>query len=85
MNSAPTKKLQNTCGGISKMQTFTTPVQILVQRDDGDGEGEHLELVFGGEADKSIGEERGTIKANRAYGRLPFSALDQERSWQCDA
>ena len=69
MNSKSTKDLQNTCGGISEMRTFHTPVRVVVRKDYGEDEGEHLELVFGdhtgGHADDSD-----TIKPNRAYGRL---------------
>ena len=71
MNSTPTKSLQNTCGGIQEMQTFKTPVRVLVRKD-GNGEGEHLELVFGGDVDELV-DETGTVKANRAYGRVPLS------------
>ena len=78
MNSAPTKKLQNTCGGISELQTFTTPVRVIVRRDEGDGEGEHLELVFGEEADRHLASPSGLIKANRAYGSVPPSLLQKK-------
>ena len=78
MNSAPTKDLQNTCSGISELQTFTIPVRVLVREDEGDGEGEHLELVFGGDFDKQSNMERGTIKANRAYGAVPVSYVEKK-------
>ena len=71
MNSAPTRNLQNTCGGISELQTFRVPVRVLVRKDEGDGEGEHLELVFGDDANNQSDTQRGTIKANRAYGTVP--------------
>ena len=80
MNSAPTKNLQNTCGGISELQTFTVPVRVLVRKDKGEGEGEHLELVFGDDANKQSGAERGTIKANRAYGTVPSSYTEKQLS-----
>ena len=69
MNSTPTKALQNTCAGISETRTFRTPVRVVVRKDQGEGEGEHLELLFG---DHASGHPDGndTIKANRAYGRL---------------
>ena len=69
MNSTPTKDLQNTCGSISEMRTFKTPVRVVVRKNQGQDEGEHLELVFG---DHASGHSNGsdTIKANRAYGRL---------------
>ena len=37
---------------------------------DGEGEGEHLELVFGDDVEHSD-DGSNTIKANRAYGALP--------------
>ncbi|KAL8636072.1 MAG: hypothetical protein Q9228_006493, partial [Teloschistes exilis] len=46
VNSRPTSALRNTCAGISEFHIFKLPVHILVSRDD-EGEGEHLELVFG--------------------------------------
>ena len=69
MNSRPAKSLQNTCGGISGLGTYKTPVRILVMKD-GEGEGEHLELVFGDDVEHSD-DGSNTIKANRAYGALP--------------
>ena len=80
MNSTPTKDLQNTCGGISEMRTFKTPVRVVVRKDQGEGEGEHLELVFG---DHTGGHSDGsdTIKPNRAYGRL---SLKEKPSALCD-
>lgn len=50
------------------MHIFKLPVRILVSKDE-EGEGEHLELVFG-KVDEEKMEER-TIKSNRAYGTLP--------------
>ena len=66
MNSTPTAALRNTCAGITEMHIFRTPVRILAFMD-AEGEGEHLEMVFGG------GQEDGnrTIKVNRTYGTLP--------------
>ena len=75
MNSARTRSLQNTCGGIQEMQTFKTPIRVLVRRD-ADGEGEHLELVFGENADEPADGED-IIKANRAYGRVPSSLFEK--------
>ncbi|KAL8717679.1 MAG: hypothetical protein Q9225_005104 [Loekoesia sp. 1 TL-2023] len=68
INSTPTAALRNTCAGISELHIFKLPVRVLVSKDK-EGEGEHLELVFG-KADKKKIEER-TIKANRTYGTLP--------------
>lgn len=67
MNSAPTTALRNTCAGINEMHIFKLPVRILTRRD-AEGDGEHLELVFGN-VDKDEVEER-TIKANRKYGTM---------------
>ena len=81
MNSARTKSLQNTCGGISETMTYQTPVRVLVRSDEGEGDGEHLELVFGDGLEGQSGEnwERSRIKANRAYGRTPESLSDKKR------
>ena len=68
INSTPTAALRNTCAGISELHIFKIPVRILVSKDT-EGEGEHLELVFG-ELDEEKTKER-TIVANRAYGTLP--------------
>ena len=57
------------------MHIFRTPVRILVFKDI-EGEGEHLEMVFGG---KQEGENK-TIKANRTYGTLPRMLRD--RAWR---
>ena len=69
MNSTPTNHLQNTCGGISEMRTFKTPVRVVVRKDQGDKEGEHLELVFGDQG-TAQSDGAGVIKSNRAYGKL---------------
>ena len=68
MNSTPTATLRNTCAGISEIHIFKLPVRILSTKDK-EGEGEHLELVFG-----TVPEERtknDVIKPNRAYGTMP--------------
>ena len=67
MNSTPTTALRNTCAGISKFHIFKIPVRILTMRDD-EGDGEHLEMVFGSVRDDEV-EER-IIKANRTYGTM---------------
>ncbi|KAF6238419.1 hypothetical protein HO173_003386 [Letharia columbiana] len=68
VNSPPTKALRNTCAGISEFDIFKLPVRILTMRDD-EGDGEHLELVFGSVDEKSV--EHRVIKANRVYGTVP--------------
>ena len=75
MNSRPTRNLQNTCGGISELRTFKTPVRIVVRKDESEGEGEHLELVFGDDVDAELDDDSATIKTNRAYGTVPSSML----------
>ena len=75
INSAPTKGLQNTCAGISKIRTFKTLVRVLVRKDEGEGEGEHLEMVFGEDVGGHEGDEGETIVANRRYGTVPASLL----------
>ena len=62
------RKLQNTCGGISETKTFKTPVRVLVRSDEGQEEGEHLELVLEDDAEEQLGKnsERDVIKAERA-------------------
>lgn len=67
MNSKPTKALRNTCAGIRELHIFQLPVRVLAVPDK-EGEGEHLELVFGEEE-----TEGDTIKANRKYGTMPSS------------
>ena len=68
MNSTPTAALRNTCAGITELNIFKLPVRVLAFRD-AEGDGEHLELVFG-DLDEETLESR-TIKANRAYGTMP--------------
>ena len=68
VNSPPTKALRNTCAGITEIDIFKLPVRVLTMRDD-EGDGEHLELVFGSVDEKSV--ERRVIKANRVYGTMP--------------
>ena len=68
MNSRPTAALRNTCAGITELHIFKLSVRILAMRDL-EGEGEHLELVFG-----SVDQEKSTectMKTNRAYGTMP--------------
>lgn len=65
MNSTPTKTLRNTCAGITELHIFQLPVRMFARPDD-EGDGEHLELVFG---DKET--DGRLIKANRAYGTMP--------------
>lgn len=78
MNSTPTTALRNTCAGISEICIFKLPVRILAMRDL-EGEGEHLELVFGdmdAEQAKTM-----SIKPNRKYGTMAatVSALPVEQ------
>ena len=73
MNSTPTAALRNTCAEISELYIFKLPVRVLTIRDN-EGDGEHLELVFG-----NISEEKtrdNLIRVNRAYGTMPKSAQD---------
>ena len=65
MNSTPTKVLRNTCAGITELHIFQLPVRIFARPDD-EGDGEHLEMVFG---DKET--DGGPIKVDRAYGTMP--------------
>lgn len=68
VNSPPTRVLRNTCAGITEFDIFKLPVRILTIRDE-EGDGEHLELVFGSVDEKSVVHR--VIKPNRAYGTLP--------------
>ena len=65
MNSTPTKALRNTCAGITELHMFLLAVRMFARPFD-EGEGEHLELVFG---DKETGGR--LIQANVAYGTMP--------------
>ncbi|KAL6721535.1 hypothetical protein ACLMJK_000639 [Lecanora helva] len=68
MNSTPTILLRNTCAGIMELKIYRLPVRVFAFRD-AEGEGEHLELVFGNVDEKNV---NGTpIKPNRPYGTLP--------------
>lgn len=67
INSAPTACLRNTCAGISELHIFKLPVRILVSKDD-EGDGEHLELVFGAVAAEKT--KQSLIQPNRAYGTM---------------
>ena len=68
VNSPPTKALRNTCAGITEFDIFKLPVRVLTMRDE-EGDGEHLELVFGTVDEKSV--EHRVIKTNRVYGTMP--------------
>ena len=68
MNSAPTALLRNTCAGISELHIFKLPVRIVASKDE-EGEGEHLELVFGDETEEK--SSRNLIEPNRAYRTMP--------------
>ena len=68
VNTTPTRALRNTCAGITEMNIFKLPVRVLAMRD-AEGDGEHLELVFGNVDEKTV--ESRTIKANRVYGTMP--------------
>lgn len=75
MNSTPTTLLRNTCAGIMELNIFKLPVRVLAIQDD-EGDGEHLELVFGNVDEK---DARGTtIKPNRVYGTLPKMAKEEK-------
>ena len=53
-----------------ELNIFKLPVRVLAIRDS-EGDGEHLELVFGS-VDQEAKNTRGTpIKPNRVYGTLP--------------
>ena len=75
VNSPPTKALRNTCAGITEFDIFKLPVRVLTMRDD-EGDGEHLELVFGSVDEKSV--EHRVIKANRVYGTMPSMKLSEK-------
>ena len=69
MNSTPTTLLRNTCAGIMELNIYKLPVCVLAVRDSEEGDGEHLELVFGDVDERDI---RGTpIEPNGVYGTLP--------------
>lgn len=68
VNSMPTTLLRNTCAGIAELGIFKLPVRILAIRDE-EGDGEHLELVFGTTDEKTV--ENKIIKPNRVYGTMP--------------
>ena len=84
MNSSPTSILQNTCAGISELQTFKTSVRVLVRRDKDEGDGEHLELSFGipghGSNSGAADNERDLIQANRTYGTVPAILTEKAAS-----
>ncbi|KAL8779968.1 MAG: hypothetical protein Q9213_006693 [Squamulea squamosa] len=68
INSTPTAALRNTCAGITELRIFKLSVRVLV-RNDVEGEGEYLELVFGDVDQEKV--EDSTIKPNRVYGTMP--------------
>lgn len=68
VNTVPTTALRNTCAGIKELGIFKLPVRILAMRDE-EGDGEHLELVFGATDEKAV--ENRIIKPNRVYGTMP--------------
>ena len=68
VNSMPTTLLRNTCAGIAELGIFKLPVRVLAIRDE-EGDGEHLELVFGTTDEKTV--EKKIIKLNRVYGTMP--------------
>jgi hypothetical protein len=71
INSTPTTALRNTCAGITEIRIFKVPVRILAMRDL-EGDGEHLELVFG-DVDAEQARKM-SIKSNRKYGTMPAIA-----------
>ena len=75
INSTPTAALRNTCAGITELNIFKLPVRVLTFRD-AEGDGEHLELVFGNLDEKAL--ENKTIKANRVYGTMPLVKVHEK-------
>ena len=67
INSQPTTLLRNTCAGITEIRIFKTSVRILAMSDE-EGEGEHLELVFGEFKEENV---KKAIQPNRKYGTMP--------------
>ena len=76
MNSTPTAALRNTCAGITELHIFKLPVRVLAANDE-EGEGEHLELVFGNVDQEQIRDNN--IKVNLAYGTMPCSARERKK------
>ncbi|CAD6577447.1 MAG: hypothetical protein ASARMPRED_008282 [Alectoria sarmentosa] len=75
INSTPTTLLKNTCAGITELNIFKLPVRVFAIRDS-EGDGEHLELVFGNVDEKNV---KGTpIKPNRVYGTLPKMVKEEK-------
>ena len=72
INSQPATALRNTCAGITEIRIFKTSVRILALSDE-EGEGEHLELVFG-EVKEEIAQKK-AIKPNRVYGTMPVPKM----------
>jgi len=66
MNSSPTAYLHNTCAGIIGINTYKTPVRILVRGDD--DQTEHLELVFGHQKMADAGASK--LTKNKDYGEV---------------
>ena len=75
VNSQPTILLQNICASIASLNMFKLPVRVLAIRDNEQGDGKHLELVFGDMGEKTT--QHTTIKANRVYGRMPSLASEK--------
>ena len=69
VNSPPTILLRNTCAGITELHIFKLPVRVMAMRDHEQSDGEHLELVFGDDGEKTT--QLTTIEANRVYGTMP--------------
>ena len=67
VNSSPSALHRNTCAGITELHIFKLPVQILGMADE-EGEGEHLELIFGDVNKEKT--KKNTIKPNRTYGTM---------------
>ena len=64
-----------------ELNIFKLPVRVLAVRD-GEGDGEHLELVFGNVDEK---DARGTtIKPNRVYGTLPKMVNGDKTERSCE-
>ena len=68
MNSTPTVLLRNTWAGITELDIFKLPVRVLAFAD-AEGDGEHLELVFGS-LDENMVKNK-SIMPNRVYGTMP--------------
>ena len=78
VNSTPTALLRNICAGITELDIFNIPVRFLAMRDDEQGDGEHLELVFGEVDEKTV--EHKTLQANRVHGTMPMIATTKSKN-----